>query len=306
MWRSNIREIVDPNNVYKYVIWNNKEIKIDGKSVFYKHYFNMNIKYTNDLLFDKSNIESFNVLRSEGLTRSNFLVWGGLRQSIPLKLRVNIPNFKVILDLESLKCHDYYCFLIKQKLEKPSKWVKLNNEFSLDDKQVSEAFLLPVKVANKLYLRSFQYKVLNSVLFTNDRLCKIGYISNPNCTFCHQLTETISHILFGCSFSNSFWHEVNEKILSKIKSCRSLSLTYCDAIVGSFEEEMDLFNYIVILGKSFLWTCRCKEILPSLNHFLRILATKYETEKHIYFKLNKMNLFKEKWKFFEETILSNN
>ena len=98
----------------------------------------------------------------------------------------------------------------------------------------------------------------------------------------------------------------NEKILSKIKSCGSLSLTYCDVIVGSFEEEMDLFNYIVILGKSFLWNCRCKEILPSLNHFLRILVTKYETEKHIYFKLNKTNLFKEKSKFFEETILSNN
>ena len=164
----------------------------------------MNIKHTNDILFDKTNIESFNVLRSEGLTRSNFLVWTCLRQSVPLKLRVNIPNFKVILDLESLKCYDYYCFLIKQKLEKPSKWVKLKKELSFDDKQVSEAFLLPVRVANEPYLRSFQYKVLNSALFTNDRLCKIGYVSNPNCTFCHRLTETISHILFECSFSNSF------------------------------------------------------------------------------------------------------
>ena len=136
-------------------------------------------------------------------------------------------------------------------MEKPSKWVKLKKEFSLDDKQVSEAFLLPVRTANEPYLRSFRYKVLNSVLYTIDRLCKIGYVSNPNCT-CHQLTETISHILFGCSFSYSFWHEVNEKKLTKIKGCRSLSLTYCDVIVGSFEQEMDLFNYIVILGKSFL------------------------------------------------------
>ena len=140
MWWSNIRETLDPNNVYKYIIWNNKEIQIDGKSGFYKNYFNMNIKHANDLLFDKTNIESFNVLRSEGLTRSNFLVWTGLKQSVPLKLRVNVPNFKVILDLESLKCHDYYCFLIKQKLEKPRKWVKLKKELSFDDKQVSEAF----------------------------------------------------------------------------------------------------------------------------------------------------------------------
>ena len=89
---------------------------------------------------------------------------------------------------------------------------------------------------------------------------------------------------------------INEKILSKIKSCRGPSLTYCDVIVGSLEEEMDLFNYIVILGKSFLWNCRCRETFP-LSHFIRILL--YETEKHIYFKSNKTNLFKEKWKIFE-------
>ena len=41
-WWSNIREAEDPNNVYKYIIRNNKEIKVDGKSVFYKYYFNMN------------------------------------------------------------------------------------------------------------------------------------------------------------------------------------------------------------------------------------------------------------------------
>ena len=28
-------------------------------------------------------------------------------------------------------------------------------------------------------------------------------------------------------------------------------------------------------------------------------------KKHIYFKTNKTNLFKEKWKIFEETILTN-
>ena len=30
-----------------------------------------------------------------------------------------------------------------------------------------------------------------------------------------------------------------------------------------------------------------------------------ETEKLVYFKLNKTNLFKEKWKIFDEKILSN-
>ena len=47
------------------------------------------------------------------------------------------------------------------------------------------------------------------VMFTNEHLCKIRYVSNPNCTFCLQVTETIPQILFSSSFSNSSWHEVN-------------------------------------------------------------------------------------------------
>ena len=63
------------------------------------------------------------------------------------------------------------------------KWAKLREEFDLVDKQLSEAFIMPVRVAYEPYLRSFQYKVLNSILYKNDLLCKIEYVSNPNCCF---------------------------------------------------------------------------------------------------------------------------
>ena len=287
----------DPENIHKYILWNNKEIKIDGKSVFY------NIIYTTHLLYEMTNIESFNVVRDAGLKNSNFLVWTGLRQSVPLKLRLHIPNFENILDLENFKCRDYYHHFIKQKYEKPNKWAKLRDEFNLEDKQLSEAFVMPLRVANEPYLRSFQYKVLNSILYTNELLWKIGYTSNPNCSFCHQTTETMSHILFDCSFSTSFWNEICDKILNKLNSCRCLSLEYREIILGYLTGEMDLLNYILILGKTYLWTCRYKETKPSFSHFERILLNKYQTEKYISFKSNNTNLFKKKWRNFEETIL---
>ena len=106
---------------------------------------------------------------------------------------------------------DYYHLLIKQKYEKPNKWAKLRGEFNLEDKQLSKVFVMPLRAASELYLRSFQYKVLNSILYTNELLCKIGYICDPNCSFCHQTTETISHIFFACAFSTPFWNEICEK-----------------------------------------------------------------------------------------------
>ena len=74
-----------------------------------------------------------------------------------------------------------------------------------------------------------------------------------------------------------------------------LSLEYRDIILGFLTGEMDLLNEIIILGKAYLWTCRCKETKPSFNHFERILLDKYQTEKYISFKSNSINLFKEKW-----------
>ena len=57
-WWSKLREVKYMNN-----IWNNEKIRIDGKSVFYKHFFDNNIIYTTQLFYEMTNIESFNVVK---------------------------------------------------------------------------------------------------------------------------------------------------------------------------------------------------------------------------------------------------
>ena len=47
-------------------------------------------------------------------------------------------------------------------------------------------------------------------------------------------------------------------------------------MIGILKEGMDLINYIVILGKTYLWTCRGKGINPIFDHFKKILEMKYE------------------------------
>jgi len=41
------------------------------------------------------------------------------------------------------------------------------------------------------------------------RLVKIGYITNPNCTFCNEAVETIQHLLFYCAVPQAFWNDCN-------------------------------------------------------------------------------------------------
>ena len=64
------------------------------------------------------------------------------------------------------------------------------------------------------------------------------------------------------------------------RGCLSLG----DITIGILKEGMDLVKYVIILGKTFLWTCRPKGIKPNFDHFEKILEFKYETEKYIAFK----------------------
>ena len=105
------------------MLWNNKEVLIEIKTVFYRHYFDIGVIFTKDLLYGMTNTESFRAMKEQGLTNSFFLVSTGLRESVPSKLRVNIQNYI------------YYYYLIKVIYEKPWKWDKLGQEFYLSDFQ---------------------------------------------------------------------------------------------------------------------------------------------------------------------------
>ena len=71
-------------------------------------------------------------------------------------------------------------------------------------------------------------------------------------------------------------------------------------IIGILKEGMDLDNYIIILGKIYLWTCKQEIIRPNIRHSKIILKKKYRTERYIAFNSNKINLFGKKWKMFGE------
>ena len=73
--------------------------------------------------------------------------------------------------------------------------------------------------------------------------------------------------------------DVIANILNNISSCGFLLLS--DVTIGILKERMDLVNYVIILGKRYLWSCRHKDIKPSNSHFQRILKKKYQIEKYI-------------------------
>ena len=76
-WWSDFREEFDTERDRQNIVWNNKEIRIKNKPVFYKNFFESGITYVSDLLFHLNNTDSFNII-SQKISRTNVLIWAGL------------------------------------------------------------------------------------------------------------------------------------------------------------------------------------------------------------------------------------
>ena len=54
-------------------------------------------------------------------------------------------------------------------------------------------------------------------------------------------------------------------------------------------------NYLILITKLYLKGCRRNQTLPVITAFSSKVKIKYETEKYICVKTNRMDKFNEKW-----------
>ena len=158
----------------------------------------------------------------------------------------------------------------------------LSQLFSLSEDQLNEMFLLPHKVSFEPYMKAFQYKVLNSILFTNTKLCKFGYIPDDKCSFCKSEPETLNHVFFNCRHARHFWKEFERYYY--LLTRKLVHLTLKDVIIGIINVQCPLLNYLILIAKFYIWGCRRNQAFPSITAFKPKLKMKYETENFICIK----------------------
>lgn len=201
-------------------------------------------------------------------------------------------NNKVFDVLEKTSKH-YYTLIISTKAKFPNNAQVLKRDFNLNEEQLKKVFILPHTISFEPYVRAFQYKVLNSILFTNTKLFKIGFVTEDKCSFCKSQLETLSHLLFDCIKTRSFWRDF--KFYFYTLSKEFVHLTLKDVIVGIIITKCPLLNYLILIAKIYLWNCRRTQILPNITGFKLKVKNKYETEKYVCTKNNTLDKFNKKW-----------
>ena len=169
---------------------------------------------------------------------------------------------------------------IAYKAQFPNATINLRSEFHLSIDQLKQVFILPHSVAFEPYVKAFQYKILNSILFTYVKLHKIGFKESNLCSFCETVPETLHHLPFLCSHSRLFWTNFECYWLSLTNDRIQLSLQ--DVVVGIISSQnsslLNLLNFFIIIGKLYLWDCRRDQRYPDLQRFKVRLKMKYYIE----------------------------
>ena len=87
-----------------------------------------------------------------------------------------------------------------------------------------------------------------------------------------------------------FWHQLLKE---------NIRLSLQDVLVGMIRQNSPsakLLNYLIMIGKLYLWDCRRSQILPNIYGFKKKIAVKYETEKYISLHSKKTkDFFEVKW-----------
>ena len=286
------------------IIWNNKNIKIDCKTIHYPHYVEAGILICKHMLLNMNNLESYNSAKRNGLKHTNFLVWTGIRQAIPQDLKLREVNENELKSLEfqcggklfhplTSRSKQFYELLISEKAKVSRGFSKWKEKFGLDDTTVSKAFLNVRSTSSETFVRSFQFKILNDITFTNHRLAKIGYIPNDLCTFCGIESETVSHLFYECPFTSLIWNDFASFWFSI--SGKREDLTLQDVLLGKLDTGTELLNYFIILIKLHIWISRKHGVTPNFNVFKEIVKVKFRTEKYLALKNNTECKFRARW-----------
>ena len=218
-------------------------------------YYENGIVYVRDLLLEFDNKQSHDFYKQKGL-KTDFLTWTGLRLSVPKEVRsfellpeVDLLNFKhnnIQFDVYKAKRKHFYKLLTaKAKLPNMSK--KLISDFGISN-FLEEIYSLAQTVASETYIWSFQYRVLNYILYTNTKLFEIGLSLNDKCTF-----GDLYHLFFECSHAQIFWKTFSSWWLELVKE--NITMTLKDIILGLLNGT-DVINYLIILGKLCIRQCR--------------------------------------------------
>jgi len=168
----------DKSMILNQYIWNNRYIKIDNKSIFYKVFASFNINRLSDLC-DTNGEFKWEVVKSRGLEEKDYLRWAGVIHAIPKEWKSKLKFQDVTeknkprrdnciqierknVEFEKLKTNQIYRQMVGKKFKPPSSQINIRKRIENKELDWEKIYGRIYSTTIDTYLRMFQYKILNN------------------------------------------------------------------------------------------------------------------------------------------------
>ena len=285
----------DGCNIQYLILWNNSEIRIENRPIYWKKCYEQGLIYVWQLYESGKMISALSMCRKYGMT---LMEANGLITAIPKWIReIAKEQEQNIENLKTVESKSVYRQLMSIPLELSK--IKDSWEYELTQTISVESLLTNLKnimtTTNLKKYRSFQYRLIHRGIVTNAHLYRWRILEDNLCTFCRKEKETYIHLFVFCECVQPIWIQIEEYM-----TCFSeIRINFGpEAVIMNKLIENPIYhvkNFICLVVKQYIYRQRCLKKKLSFNEITTIISNMYNMEKYIAIKNRKIRKFNNKW-----------
>ena len=175
----------------------------------------------------------------------------------------HLVEFNSLFNIEKLESREFYCIINSLPNNKLTSQIFFEKKFASKNLDWRVIYTSPRKVTTNTYLRSFQYKILNNILYLNEKLFVFELSTTSSCSFCNTFGENITHRFCDYTITHCPWKKLQLKLKDNITP---LPLTTQAAILSLVEAESQshlIQNHILLILKLYMYKSRKNKFLSS-------------------------------------------
>ena len=278
--------------------------------IFVQEWYDHEILFVRQLLNETGNFLSYGefLLKFPNI-RTNFLLFEGIIKAI----RSYCQKHKIVLS-DHYKLFDnkiWYCIqkgskciqnIINKNNVTPTAVRKWDNMF--EDLEWKKIFPFCHKITQEAQLKWFQTRLLHRLLPTQKYLYLCKLVDSPDCNFCEQEEQTISHMLYDCTVIFQFWTDFQQMLKSKCQHCNNFSIDSELVLFGvkkniKTDKVLDL---IILQAKFYIYKCKLQDLKPVISTFICLLKDKYTIEQYNAYINNRQTKFHNEWYLYSSIV----